>query len=945
MATSNALISSTGTLTVNGAGTVSLGGASTYTGATTISAASTVVTTNATALGNSDVTVNGILSASTSVSAGSLTGPSTASIILGNGAILSTGGKNTALTTFGGVISGGNASSGFAKVGTGIQILGNANTYIGATTVTGGVLSVGTLADGGGVSSIGQADNTAPSLVFNGGTLRYTGAAVSTNRLFTITTGGGALDNSGTGGLNLTNTGSIGFTGTSARTFTLTGTASGANASTLSPILGDNTGVTALTKNGTGTWLLNAVNSFSGAVSVTAGILQANISGSLGSSAATSKFVVMTGGALALASGTSFAQGRSLVLNGSGPAGAGALEILGNSSATFNGSAATPIQILGPTTIGTDAGSFALGNGITGYGNLTVTGAGNTTISGSISTANYGFAANGITGKYYAINPAATNLLDATSASTWLGKTSSPYTPAATSVLTGAINFPLIGTNSFTSSDGRTTVSVGTAPVEARWSGSIFIPNNGLGASTTVPISFEITNDDGAVLYLDGSTTAAVSNNVLSQVVTSKTATVNLTPGAHTIDIEYFNSGGAGSMEALWDPMGGANFVDIPNQTVTTSGGNLSKTGAGTLTLGSANTYTGNTTISAGTVNALASSAFGNSTTSILTVTGAATTVNLWNDPSAVTTIGTADFSAVTGTTAVNTGLGKLAIASQLKLFANTATLTGGTSFSVQGGNIVNDSVTGALARTITVSGGTLTFFDQVTSLVPLVNPSFETDAGAANSWVSQVLTGWTNTGTRGVEQGTSRTWAPTGSTPLNFNGTTNFKWAFLQGPQTMSQSFTGTAGTYTAAFAAVGRAGAFGPLSVAAQFDGVNASSTIVPSQTAWTAYVGTPTVLTSGTHSLAFVFTNPLGGDKSSELDAVSITYTPPNNVNFPNTKIIATAPTTLDLGASTSSHILGRTSTWSAAAPSTSSAEPTSPSPASPAPDRPVPARSRA
>jgi fibronectin-binding autotransporter adhesin len=112
---------------------------------------------------------------------------------------------SAATMTVPGVISG----PGSLNKGTGTLTLSNtANTYTGRTSLA-GTLAITSLADGGVNSAIGASTSDAANLVLHGGTLSYSGAATSTDRLFSITSGGGTLNSSGTGPINFTNTGSI----------------------------------------------------------------------------------------------------------------------------------------------------------------------------------------------------------------------------------------------------------------------------------------------------------------------------------------------------------------------------------------------------------------------------------------------------------------------------------------------------------------------------------------------------------------------------------------------------------------------------------------------------------------------------------------------------------------------------------------------------------------
>jgi fibronectin-binding autotransporter adhesin len=189
-------------------------------------------------------------------------------------------GANTSLTVAGvgdTTISGSVllGSGTVTKNGAGVLLLSAANNdYSGATTINAGTLQVTKLADGGSVSSIGGSSNAAANLVLNGGALSYTGAGDSTDRQFTLGTGGGTLTASGVGALNFTNPAAITLAGTDAsRTFTLSGSNTGLN--TLAGTLGDNgTGATSFAKSGAGTWVLSGTSTFSGTSAITGGQLQ-----------------------------------------------------------------------------------------------------------------------------------------------------------------------------------------------------------------------------------------------------------------------------------------------------------------------------------------------------------------------------------------------------------------------------------------------------------------------------------------------------------------------------------------------------------------------------------------------------------------------------------------------------------------------------------------------
>ena len=276
------------------------------------------------------------------------------------------------------------------------------NTITLSNALNGSVTGARANTDFGFGSGIGISGPAASNLVLDGGTLKYTGALTSTDRLFTVGSneaGGvtGTLDASGAGALTFSNPGSVAYGTTGqARTLGLTGTSTAAN--TLAPLIADNgSGAVSLTKSGVGSWTLSGANSYTGGTTVNQGTLTVGTGGTLGAAA----------GALTVSNTNTTAAGTAAILNlatavdtttGS-LSGAISTPTSGTNSATINTGGTGLNFTVNQTVAGTyagviaGAGNFALGSSSTNT--LVLTGAnpytGTTTISaGTLQLGNGG---------------------------------------------------------------------------------------------------------------------------------------------------------------------------------------------------------------------------------------------------------------------------------------------------------------------------------------------------------------------------------------------------------------------------------------------------------------------------------------------------------------------------------------------------------------------------
>src|SRR5206468_1468170 len=131
-----------------------------------------------------------------------------------------------------------------------------------------------------------------------------------------------------------------------------------------------------------------------------------------------------------------------------------------------------------------------------------------------------------------------------------------------------------------------------------------------ISIATAGTIQFRSESDDGSVVYIDGN--LVVNNNFFQGAPgNAPNGAVALTTGLHTIEVGFYQGGGGASEILKWDPANTSTYVVIPSTVLFSQTNNLTKTGAGTLTLSGTNTYVGATSIQQGTVTASVNQALG----------------------------------------------------------------------------------------------------------------------------------------------------------------------------------------------------------------------------------------------------------------------------------------------------------------------------------------------
>lgn len=283
---------------------------------------------------------------------------------------------------------------GLTKLGTGTLTLTNSNTYGGTTTVSAGVLNIQNAsalgANGGGAPANGTTVNS-------GAALQMQGSIAVGNEYLTLNGTGIANDgalrslsgtNSWAGPINLasdslvqTDSGTLSFTGAITSGSNKNLTVGGAGDTYISGAIGTGTGT--LTKIDSGTLFLSGNNTYQGATTASAGVINISSNYALGSTA--SGTTVANGAALHVQNNITVGS-ETLSLSGTGISGTGALRNLSGDN-TYGGL----VTAASSTRINSDSGTLTLSGGVAaGANSVTVGGSGNTTISGPLTSTSSG---------------------------------------------------------------------------------------------------------------------------------------------------------------------------------------------------------------------------------------------------------------------------------------------------------------------------------------------------------------------------------------------------------------------------------------------------------------------------------------------------------------------------------------------------------------------------
>jgi len=632
-------ISGVGSVTKSGAGVLVLGNAttaSTYTGGTILTAG-TIKAASSTALGSSQ----GVLTMSAgstldlngySVGVGALSGTGTIDNTAAGFSGILTVGNGDASGSFTGVIKNTAGTLALTKLGAGTLTLSGTNTYSGGTTLSAGTLSL----SGGSVLGTG-------AITISGGTLSDNGAneTLTTNNVQSWNGSFGAVGsnnttlNLGTGAITL-GASNVGISVGGYTSFYVSGVISGT--------------AKGLTINGPGTTNLAGANTYTAGVTLASGTLQINNNAALGTGTFTINGGSVGGNGHTISNATVIAGSFSiagasgtLTLAGTTTLSASSSINISNSNLTFS----TPIANASGThngltfTYGDYTSQITLAAANTFDGGVTFSPGGNSgqaalMLNNAGALGSGTFTINAPTGNNIGVlknTSGAAITLSTNNPQIWNGDFTYGYyiwpgTDYNLNMGTGSVSLGATGT----ATTRTVTVGANGSSPTLTIAGVISDGSNGTTKSLTKAGTGTLTLS--AANLFDGTTTVSagtlnLSNTLAIQYSTLASAGIVF---SSTVSSHAFTLGGlSGSSNLiLADNAGSPNPVALTvgnNNTATTYSGILSgagsliKSGTGVLTLSGTHSYTGTTTVSAGTL--LITGALNSQSTAVTVASGA----------------------------------------------------------------------------------------------------------------------------------------------------------------------------------------------------------------------------------------------------------------------------------------------------------------------------------
>ena len=718
-----------GGLTKSGAGNLTLSGANAFTGNVTLNTGRLILG-NDSALGGAsgsivinsgtlDVTAARTLSGNKAQNWNSnFTFAGSNTLNMGTGAVTlganSTVAVSASTLTVGGNISG--TGYGLGKTGAGTLVLSGSNSYSGATTVNSGtVLFNGANALSSSTSVLDAGTATLSFLDGATNNITTSGGLTLNNSTFVFDLSGSSADRLNFGGsaaLSGTNTININFlSSANAGNFTLFTAAGGLNSSwSLDPSV-IQSGFTFTLDQSSATqlvlvvassasgryWTGEAGNNWSGVNFSTSTSASATLSGGDLNADSDVIFAADSPSNLATVISSNYTIG-SLAVSTAGVSINGSYTITANKTgdSTYSVSAASGTTTIGASLAGSGAGLTMAGGGALAL-NAANTYGGNTVITSGTLVLNH---ANAISGGTLTIAGGSLN-----------NTSGGAITLATNNAQNWNADFTFVGTND---------LNLGTGSVTLGAARSVTVASGNLTAGGNIAATaFGLTKEGAGTLVLSGS-------NAYTGTTTINAGTLRISGGnaiSNSGVVSLANAAGVGfevnSSETISSLRGGGatgGTVTVSlGQTLTVAesgsqtfsgmiagAGGLALNGSGTMALTGANSYTGTTTISAGTLSIGSGGTTGSLSASSAIVNNAALAFNRSN----TVTQGT-DFSsaAITGTgSLVKNGSGTVI------LTASNA-YTGGTTINAGTLQVGNGGTTGSLSVSSAITNnGTLVF-------------------------------------------------------------------------------------------------------------------------------------------------------------------------------------------------------------------------------------------